>query len=157
MKKILIIIFLLSFSSNLSAKNTYLNCEEKIKEVREATYESLYVEGDILGNSFVKIKKKTIDIYYAYSGGESFELIINKKFKKTSLGLTVKDQYKDNKFKSKEFWEFVKPTDEYVFKRSSYFFSAETQEDGENVSDHDGIGRCEKIEKKEYLKLIKNN
>ena len=155
MKKILITIFLLLISSTTYAETIYLNCEETIKKVREATYESLYVEDKIIGNSFIRIKSKTIDIYYAYSGGETFDLLINKKFKKTDLGLIVKDQYKDNQFKSKEFWELIRPLDDYVFKRSSYFWTAETSTDGENISDYDSAGRCETIEKKEYLKLIK--
>ena len=155
MKKILIIIFLLLFNSTSYAETIYLNCEEIVQKVREATYESLYVEGKTIGNSFVKIKSKTIDMHYAYPGGETFELINNKKFKKTDLGFTVKDKYKDNKFKTEEFFEFIKPLDDYVFKRSSYFWTAETSTDGENVSDYDSSGRCETIEKKEYLKLIK--
>tara|TARA_B100000282_G_C31419944_1_gene348566 strand:- start:63 stop:530 length:468 start_codon:yes stop_codon:yes gene_type:complete len=155
MKKILIIIFLLLFNSTSYAETIYLNCEEIVQKVREATYESLYVEGKTIGNSFVKIKSKTIDMHYAYPGGETFELITNKKFKKTDLGFTVKDKYKDNKFKTEEFFEFIKPLDDYVFKRSSYFWTAETSTDGENVSDYDSSGRCETIEKKEYLKLIK--
>ena len=155
MKKILIIIFLLLFNSTSYAETIYLNCEEIVQKVREATYESLYVEGKTIGNSFVKIKSKTIDMHYAYPGGETFELIINKKFKKTDLGFTIKDKYKDNKFKAEEFFEFIKPLDDYVFKRSSYFWTAETSTDGENVSDYDSSGRCETIEKKEYLKLIK--
>jgi hypothetical protein len=155
MKNILIIIFFLLFNSTSYAKIIYLNCEETIQKVRETTYESLYVEGEIIGNAFVKIKSKTIDIHYAYPGGEIFELIINKKFKKTTLGFTVKDKYKDAKFKTEEFFEFVKPLDDYVFQRSSYFWNAETSTDGENVSDYDGSARCETIEKKEYSKLIK--
>ena len=155
MKKILIIIFLLLFNSTSYAETIYLNCEEIVQKAKEATYESLYVEGKTIGNSFVKIKSKTIDMHYAYPGGETFELIINKKFKKTDLGFTVKDKYKDNKFKTEEFFEFIKPLDDYVFKRSSYFWTAETSTDGENVSDYDSSGRCETIEKKEYLKLIK--
>ena len=156
MKKIFLIIFFLLFSSNLSAKTIYLNCEEVIKEVREVTYESLYVEGEVLGSIFVKIKKKTVDIFYAYSGGESFELLINKKFKKTKLGFTVKAQYKDSEFRTKEFLKFIKPVDEYVYHRSSYFWTAGTSTDGENITDYDGAGRRETIEKTEYLKLIKN-
>ena len=155
MKKILMTIFLLTLSSNSYAKNIYLNCEEIVQKVREATYKILFNEGEIAGNVFVKIKTKTVDIYYAYPGGEAFELLINKKFKKDALGFSIKDQYKDSKFKTKEFFEFIKPSDNYVFKRSTYFWAAETSEDGENVHDYDGAGRCETIEKKEYLKLIK--
>ena len=66
-----------------------------------------------------------------------------------------KDKYKDTKFKSEEFFEFIKPSDDYVFQRSSYFWTAETSTDGENVSDYDSSGRCETIERKEYSKLIK--
>ena len=44
---------------------------------------------------------------------------------------------------------------DYILKRSSYFWAAETSTDGENVSDYDGAGRCETIKKEEYLKLIK--
>ena len=51
--------------------------------------------------------------------------------------------------------DLIRPLDDYVFKRSSYFWTAETSTDGENVSDYDSSGRCETIEKKEYLKLIK--
>jgi len=155
MKKIFMIIFLLTLNSNSYAKNIYLNCEEIVQKVREATYEILFNEGEIIGNVFVKIKTKTADIYYAYPGGEAFELLINKKFQKDDLGFLIKDQYKDSKFKAKEFFEFIKPSDNYVFKRSSYFWAAETSTDGENVHDYDGAGRCETIEKKEYLKLIK--
>ena len=155
MKKILTIIFLLLFSSTLYAKTTYLNCEEIVQKVREATYEGLYVEGEVIGNGFVKIKSKTIDIHYAYPGGETFELLINKKFKKNGTGITVKDQYKDSNFKTEEILEFIKPIDDYILKRSSYFWAAETSTDGENVSDYDGAGRCETIKKEEYLKLIK--
>ena len=155
MKKILTIIFLLLSSSTLYAKTIYLNCEEIVQKVREATYEGLYVKGNVIGNNFVKIKSKTIDIHFAYPGGETFELLINKKFKKNNLGITVKDQYKDSNFKTKEFLEFIKPVDDYILKRSSYFWTAETSTDGENVSDYDGAGRCETIKKEEYLKLIK--
>ena len=157
MKKISMIIFLLTLTlnSNSYAKNIYLNCEEIVQKVREATYEILFNEGEISGNLFVKIKTKTVDIYYAYPGGEAFELLINKKFQKDDSGFLIKDQYKDSKFKTKEFFKFIKPTDTYVFKRSSYFWAAETSTDGENVHDYDGAGRCETIEKKEYLKLIK--
>ena len=156
MKKILVIFFLLIFSSNLNAQTIYLNCEEVVNKVRESSYGGLYTEGEVIGNIFLRIKKKVVDVHFAYSGGKTFDLIINKKFKKTNLGFTVKDQYKDNQFKSKEFLEFIKPMDDYVFKRTSYFWSAETSTDGEDLTDYDGSGRCQIIEKKEYLRSIKN-
>tara|TARA_B100000965_G_scaffold173612_1_gene144964 strand:- start:260 stop:733 length:474 start_codon:yes stop_codon:yes gene_type:complete len=156
MKKIIIIIFFLLLNSKLNAKTIYLECEEIVKEVREATYENLYEEGKVIGHSFVKIKKKSIDIYFAYPNGESFEILINKRFKKTNLGFTVKDQYRDSQFKVKEFFEFIKPIDEYIFKRSNYFWSKETATDGENITDYDSAGRCITIDKAKYLKKIKN-
>ena len=48
MKKILIIFFLLLFNSTSYAKTIYLNCKETVQKVREATYKSLYVEGETI-------------------------------------------------------------------------------------------------------------
>ena len=156
MKKVLLLIFLLSFCSNLNAKTIYLNCEETVKEVREVgAYEIIYKEGKFLGNIFVKIKKKTVFIDFAFKGGEAYNIISNKKFKKTSLGFKVMDQYKSSEFEVKEFFEFIKPIDNYVFKRSSYVYTAETATDGEDTTDYDGAGKCEMIDKLEYFKLLK--
>ena len=63
MKKILTIIFLLLSSSTLYAKTIYLNCEEIVQKVREATYEGLYVKGNVIGNNFVKIKSSSAIIH----------------------------------------------------------------------------------------------
>ena len=156
MKKIYIsfILFFISCSS-LMAETLYMNCEETIQEVREATYDDLFVKGEIIGNNYVRLKNnKIIDIYFAYPGGEAFDLLRNKKVKKNSLGFTVEEKYKDKNFKTHESFKFLKPLEDYVYKRTTYFWSKGTDTDGENVSDYDGSGRCEFINKKEFLKLI---
>ena len=81
MKKIYIsfILFFISCSS-LVAETIYMDCEETIKEVREATYDDLFVKGEIIGNNYVRLRNnKIIDIYFSYPGGEAFDLLRNKK------------------------------------------------------------------------------
>ncbi len=158
MRKIFIIFFTFFtfFSFSIKAKTIYLDCEETVSKLNQPTFEFVYEEGKIVGNNFVKIKKKSVDIYFKFTGGEAYPVFQNKKFKKNKIGFKVQLELDTKDIKAEEYYSFISLSDRYVFNRKSFVWYAETEEDEENIVDYESQGSCIFIDKSEFKSLVKD-
>ena len=70
------------------------------------------------------------------------------------MGFSYSINWDDKEFKNSEEFKFIKPVDDYIYKRSSYFWA---KSDGkETITDFDSSGRCKFVEKKYYIQTTKN-
>ena len=70
------------------------------------------------------------------------------------MGFSYSINWDDKEFKNSEEFKFIKPVDDYIYKRSSYFWAKSDGE--ETITDFDSSGRCKFVEKKYYIQTTKN-
>ena len=143
-----IIIF---FITNSKAKDLYLQCEQKINNIR-SDGGGIYKKDSIAGYLFVELKKSKINAFNI-DGEYGYQFLIGEKVKKNELGFSVSLDWEDKEFKTSEMLKFLKPMDVYAFKRTSYFWAKSENKD--TITDYDSSGRCDYINKKEYTNKIK--
>ena len=149
--KILFFFSIFIFSSNLNAKDIYLSCESIIDNIRaDGGY---LIEGNDGGKILVKIKNSKAEAFYILEE-DGYQISFNEKIKKNKLGFSYSINWDDKEFKNSEEFNFIKPVDDYIYKRSSYFWA---KSDGkETITDFDSSGRCKFVEKKYYIQTTKN-
>ena len=149
--KILFFFSIFIFSSNLNAKDIYLSCESIIDNIRaDGGY---LIEGNDGGKILVKIKNSKAEAFYILEE-DGYQISFNEKIKKNKLGFSYSINWDDKEFKNSEEFKFIKPVDDYIYKRSSYFWA---KSDGkETITDFDSSGRCKFVEKKYYIQTTKN-
>ena len=149
-----IILFLFSifvFPFNSNAKDIYLSCESIINNIRDDG--GYLVKGDDGGKILVKIKNSKAEAFY-FLDNDGYQISFDEKIKKNKLGFSYSINWNDKEFKNSEEFLFIKPVDEYVYKRSSYFWAK--NDDKKTITDFDSSGRCKFIKKKYYIQTTKN-
>ena len=149
-KIISFVLALLLLPIHLNAKELYLNCQQKLTKVRSNG--GYLDEGFYSGVILVKLKNSRIEAFNS-EGQSGYQFFFDEKIEKNSLGFKVSLKWDDNEFKNSEILEIIKPIDEYVFKRSSYFWAKNEPKD--TITDFDTSGRCKIIEREDYIKETK--
>ena len=76
-------------------------------------------------NIFGKIKKKSVDIYFKFTGGEAYPVFQNRKFKKNKIGFKVQLEFDTKDIKAEDYYSFISLSDRYIFNRKSFDFARE--------------------------------
>ena len=155
MKKVISLILLLFLLPlNVNAKELYLNCEQKINKVRSSG--GFLIEGSA-NIILIKIKNLKIEAFNVYDDGSAYPFFSDQntvnKLKKNELGYEASLKYENKEWKNIEKMKIIKPIDEYVFQRSSYFWAKNEPKD--TITDFDTSGRCKIIEREDYIKETK--
>ena len=146
-KIISFVLALLLLPIHLNAKELYLNCQQKLTKVRSNG--GYLDEGFYSGVILVKLKNSRIEAFHS-EGQSGYQFFFDEKIEKNNLGFEASLKWEDNEFKNSEILEIIKPIDEYVFKRSSYFWAKKEPKD--TITDFDSSGRCKIIEREDYKK-----
>ena len=149
-------LFVLFIFNTTFANNNFFQCLEKISEVRSDN-NSVYKKGTTYGISYIKLTKnknsnQDITVHFKLKNSEEKpnEIIKKKNVNNSSLGFNIIHSYSLNNSTSDISYNFIEIDETYVFNKKNFsWLSAESNYDFDTTS------RCEKINQKKYLSLLK--
>ena len=157
--KLYILFFVYFFSTlNAIAELNFYKCPEKINNLN--VDENNFIKNSIKGENIIKLDNIKdniyVDIYFKNFSDDSIsELIINKKAKLTTLGFDIENKINNDDLSRETLFSFFEVGNIYAFTRKEFYWKPGEYNENEIKYDYNSSGRCERINKSNFYKLIK--
>ena len=152
------------YTSNTFANDKYLECSEKITEVRIESGPE-YSVGKEHGYSYVRLNLNSNNpiatIHFKSNTSKKPSLVLeNIQSKNTTLGFDINHQSSDDNSNLEVKYSFIKVDKDYAFSKKKFMWIIKDENNIKETYDYDSSSRCKNLSRKKYLssldlKLIK--
>jgi hypothetical protein len=152
------------YTSNTFANDKYLECSEKITEVRIGSGPE-YSVGKEHGYSYVRLNLNSnnpiVTIHFKSNTSKKPSLVLeNIQSKNTTLGFDINHQSSDDNFNLEVKYSFIKVDKDYAFSKKKFMWIIKDENNIKETYDYDSSSRCKNLSREKYLssldlKLIK--
>jgi hypothetical protein len=152
------------YTSNTFANDKYLECSEKITEVRIGSGPE-YSVGKEYGYSYVRLNLNSnnpiVTIHFKSNTSRKPSLVLeNIQSQNTTLGFDINHQSSDNNSNLEVKYSFIKVDKDYAFSKKKFMWVIKDENTSKETYDYDSSSRCKNLSREKYLssldlKLIK--